>query len=255
MIKPFTLLTIGKNIINKAHAEGIELRLFGGVGVRACCGSDNPLYMQRRGSPDIDFVCNINQIDKVSRLLRNMAIRPVTAPGYQRKCEYQTFTFESGTDLVRLDIYYGNLEFNHLIPPPYILPAPRYTIPVTQLFLSKLAIVELVEKDAIDILLLLLKYDFVNGDLSGIDKAVLLNVFTKGIKGWGLAKTCFENLRKIQIHAEMFVKDIPDRNKLFNKLEVLKLLIADSKKSPLWKLRSLVGVNYRWYNIIRPREN
>ena len=68
-----------------------------------------------------------------------------------------------------LDVFYDRLEFCHVIPLTGRLEVDRPTIPVAELLLSKLQIVQINEKDVVDVILLLLDHALGSGDADTVD--------------------------------------------------------------------------------------
>ena len=233
---------IAKAIVNAAAKNNIKLRLFGSVAVKIHC---KDMISGSKPSNDIDLVADISQLIHVNEFFNRLGCKlDNSSPNFYLNGEHRTYIisrdlYNTGNDLI-IDVYFGDLIFNHKIPHPYFDPSDEYTIPITQLLLSKLAIVELDENDISDICSILLNHQ-INGKkgnesiyIESIEKSLCT-----GFSGWCLTQTCLKNLHLITENLKRFnveqgvLEIIMDRiNKLIN-------IILFSKKSILWKIRNL----------------
>lgn len=119
------LINIAKHIIDKANSKGIKLRAFGRIGVAISC------KMEEIDTQDIDLFGSDIKVDLLSQFFREI--------GFPHK-KYNNagcYNFYSSDNSLRLDVYLNELVFAYKVPGPFF-PTGQYTIPVTQLFLSKL---------------------------------------------------------------------------------------------------------------------
>jgi hypothetical protein len=117
---------------------------------------------------------------------------------------------------------------------------PR-TLPLTDLLLTKLQIVEVNEKDLVDTMALFQDYD-VRTDDEGLNSVYLAHL-TAG--DWGLYKTLMTNLQKAHTfaHDRSMPRHIPAR------ISMLSEAIEAQPKSLAWRARAIVGERVRWYEL------
>ena len=125
------------------------------------------------------------------------------------------------------------------------LDAHPVTIPLAELLLSKLQIVELNRKDALDIVTLLLDNEVgFNDDAINLDRIARLC-----LRDWGLYKTMTINLSKVE---NILVNDNPglkqeDTQIVLGRIDRIRRVFDRTAKPILWKLRDRVGTRIRWY--------
>src|ERR1700731_1652830 len=147
------LISIAKSLIEAADRQNIQLRTFGGIGVRAHCKGIGveALSVREYKKWDLDLVAQISGLPSVDRFLRASKLELVTT-GFHRGGDYRLYERKDGHRDFTVDVYFvGQLRLNHGVPGPYFDSENKYTLPITQLLLSKLAVLELTEKDIIDI--------------------------------------------------------------------------------------------------------
>jgi hypothetical protein len=261
-LEPEFLTTCAQAFVDLASRLGLKLRVMGGVAARIRCpnmganGFARPFHRN-----DIDFVADASQIASLNDLmLGSRCVLKVTHQywgGEHRRYEYRS---EQGINLA-VDVYFGLLRFNHEIPEPYFSEASRYTIPITQLLLSKLAIVEIREVDMRDAAAILAEHSIgYNNDRDVLRPRVLLKAWCTGCSGWGLAKTCANNIAAIRQHVAA-ISSTPTAvtSLVTQRLDDLERLGVKCSKSACWRTRAAVGTSFlgkpvQWYNTVRPGE-
>ena len=120
------LIQIAKDIISKANSKGFYLKAIGRIGVALSCGKSDV------ETSDIDlFGIGIKE---------DLLIQFFRANGFPRRRVYPDSIFFWNNDgSVEVDVYLNVLRFAFTIPGPF-QPCGDFTIPITQLFLSKLYI-------------------------------------------------------------------------------------------------------------------
>jgi len=149
------------SIIEKARAQGIFLRLIGGLAVKAHCGEDD---FCKREHGDIDFIGLSHQSSLIIKTVQNF--------GYYENTDY-TFT-SGGTHLLfekpnsddHIDVFLDKLRMEHEIDLRGRLDIEENTISISDLLVCKLIIDDLTEKDYRDIIALVKDSDLGEDDLS-----------------------------------------------------------------------------------------
>jgi hypothetical protein len=153
--------------------------------------------------------------------------------------------FNSPDDSWHIDIFINRFRMCHTIEfPRSRLLADPITIPLAELLLTKLQIVQINPKDIKDIAALLLEHQPGLGDNETINVKRILEMTSQD---WGLFTTVSTNLKKIpSMMAELEIAEI-DCQVIQAKLQALDESMQKAPKSLAWKLRAVVGKAAPWY--------
>lgn len=164
-----------------------------------------------------------------------------TVPGLRRS------QFSSSSGEVRFDVYYDVLEFCHTIDLRKRVEgdANHITVPLAELLLQKLQIVELTEKDVVDAQSLLFAHSIAASDEEGINGPHLGRLCGRD---WGLWRTVTDNLHKLVALTESDSElSASDRHLIVSRISDVQAEIMKSPRSFGWRMRSIVGTRVRWY--------
>ncbi len=145
-------------ILEEAKSRAITLRLLGGVAVKYHCPSASLRTLQCY-YPDLDFFGTGEQGQSIRKLFRDLGYKP-----NQRFNALQGETrliFEDPESERRVDIFLDVFHMCHTLHIGKRLALDDYTIPITDLLLTKLQIVEINEKDVRDIIAILRDHEVV----------------------------------------------------------------------------------------------
>jgi hypothetical protein len=128
------------------------------------------------------------------------------------------------------------------------LDAP--TLPAADLLLSKLQVVRLNEKDAIDIIVLLSAIPLADADRDAISTPRIVSVTSRN---WGWWRTVVGNLATLREfiaegRAGAFGLGPDALATAADRLGKLQRMIVDAPKTARWRLRATVGERVRWYD-------
>jgi hypothetical protein len=115
-------------------------------------------------------------------------------------------------------------------------------VPLAELLLTKLQIVELNEKDLVDVVVLLHEHEIAEDD-SGVNGA---RVATLCAADWGLWRTITANLDAVRSHLDRY--DV-DAERVADRVGRLQERIEREQKSRGWRLRAKIGDRKRWYEL------
>lgn len=234
-------------LVAAGHNHGVEMRSVGGIAIwdrlpDELIGD----YERLRDDPkDIDLVApSGSESSAITEAFTDQGYVPderlIAWRGDQR---HQYFEFnESGDPVMEIDVFLG--------PPPachkFDLPEGAFAldgtaIPLTELVLQKLQIVETTEKDLLDIAFLLLAADCGTPG-NELDRDRITGLLCRD---WGFFHTAELNLEKVRgiadrlgpAHGEQ-VRTAADR--LMQQAEA-------APKSRKWKLRAKLGTKMAWY--------
>lgn len=243
-INEYIAINEAKKLISNSTQSNISLRLFGGVGIYLKCKNGIVPEILRRDYVDLDFVGLSNDIP----LLTNFFIQNGYSPlrRFNAVLGSERLLFVSDGSIGHIDVIIDKLRMCHVVDLRSRLLIDEYTIPIVDLLMSKLQIVNISEKDLNDIVLLLLNFDLGKTDKDEINILYLKNLVSRN---WGLWKTTIINLNYLISHVEGLCLSRDLSNSVLIKLSSLIDVIENCPKSPIWKLRSIIGTRVKWYEI------
>jgi hypothetical protein len=231
----------GQRLLRRADEVGVPLRLLGGVAIKLRApGELAPAFARSYG--DLDFVTSKKKAGPAADLFRAEGYTPHVAFNALHGGERLLF-FDEEHDR-QVDVFVGAFSMCHRIPLDERLEVDARSIPLAELLLTKLQVIELNEKDVRDTLALV--HDHPVGDQDG-DTLNAAQIATLCCADWGLCRTITQNLRDCRAFAEKY--DMPDRAVLLERLDVLLERIEAEPKSRAWRLRARVGDRKRWYEL------
>ena len=240
------MIAEGRRIVDAATRQGITVRLLGGVAVYLQSGPTGPLLPRPVG--DIDLAIKRGGRGALTAMLRAAGYLPDEMFNALQGAHRLLFYGEA--DGRKLDIFIGEFAMCHAIPITDRLDRDPMTVPLAELLLTKLQIVELTERDQRDIYSLCYQHQVSQGDGSEIEGD---HIADSCAKDWGLWRTAKATIERCKSNLAGY--DLaPEQTALINqRLDALWALIEQAPKSAKWRLRSRVGDRVRWY--AEPEEN
>ena len=247
-------------IVAAADAEGVLLRLMGGMAVRA--HAPDWTHRTRRAEVDLDFATRAKDRKAVFALLEREGYTP-------DKRHNALFGQHQGyfVDEVRrrpVDVLIDKLEMCHRIEFADRLDVAWPTLPLADLLLSKLQVVMINRKDVLDALVLLAEHPLADDDgardsETGLGAISLTRIQSFTSNDWGWWRTVTGNLTVLQkfldtdfTPADLDVGERPVRYEVRAQVAALREAIEAAPKSTRWRLRSTVGERQKWY--VEPEE-
>ena len=230
-----------RRVLTAAERERVSLRLLGGLAVRLHAGDDLPAGL-RREYPDLDFVTARSGGGPAGELLESLGYEPnrrFNAVNGSRR-----LIFYDRVNERHVDVFVGRFEMCHRIPLEERLDADSPTIPLADLLLTKLQVIKLNHKDAIDVTAILLHHDVGPEDDETVNQDYIAGLLAKD---WGLWRTTRGNVEAVgQLLATL---DVPDADKrvVAGRLERLWAHVESTPKSRRWRARARVGDRVQWY--------
>lgn len=231
-------------IASNAEEQGVTIRLLGAIAFRIHCGKYEYLHkMLGRSISDLDFVGYSKQRDKIEKLLHGL--------GYDKRPP-SLVTFYSLRDIYLdstqstvVDVFFDKLQMCHDIDFKNRLEVDSPTIPLAELLLQKLQIVQLTEKDVKDVMVLMREHDLADHDKEAINLPYISKLLAND---WGFYYTATTNLKKVTDMVNSFgeLKDA-DKTDIKGKIEKTLQSIEDEPKTFSWKMRARVGPSKKWY--------
>ena len=225
------LLEAALELNKRAAAVGLRPRLLGGLAIAAHL-PDGWSFDHRRIN-DVDIFSAQAERRQLATLLTEIGYEPekrFNALNGHRRMLFHAPEFD-------IDVLVGEFDMCHrlALEPRIDLDAP--TLPVADLLLTKLQIVELNEKDAGDVVLLVGSHELGTGAGDHIDLDRLVEATSQD---WGLWRT-------VHLTAERVIDTGTDAVR--GRLAAILAAIDDSPKSFGWRARARIGDRKRWYQI------
>jgi hypothetical protein len=240
-----------RDVIELAESRGVTTRLIGGVAFRA----QLPHWTYRhRPAHDIDFVVRAKEAATLARLLEERGY--LSDRRQNALYGHKQLYFVDEANQRPVDVIIDRLEMCHTLELKDRLDADPLTVGRAELLLSKLQIVKLNRKDALDVVAMLTTYEV--GDDRGISTTVISEVIGRD---WGWWRTVTGNLEVIARTLEeddgTFAADLameePGRWDPAMQVAALRRFAEETPKTRTWKLRSRIGERAVWYE--EPEEN
>ncbi|MBU2611606.1 MAG: hypothetical protein KJ606_11790 [Chloroflexi bacterium] len=233
-----------KRILKAGEDAGIILRVIGSLAFQLHC--PNFGYLQQamgRAYTDIDFAAYRKQTKEIQKLM--------IALGYSENRE--VFIVSEGARAIfdkpeaglHIDVFYEKLDFCHIISWIGRLEVDAPTIPLAEMLLEKMQIVQINEKDVIDTIMLLLEHPLGDKD----DETINIEHIA-GLCGsdWGLWRTTTMNLDKVRLLAQSYDQlTTQQKAKVASQVTTALARLEREPKSLAWRLRARVSDRVKWY--------
>jgi hypothetical protein len=146
----------------------------------------------------------------------------------------------------QVDVFIDSFRMCHQIPLSGRLNGDELTVPLAELLLTKLQIIELNEKDVRDTVLLLHGHPIEDHDDDAVNGAQIAQLCAND---WGLWRTITANLERCSSHVGDYELEQADRDRISTRFDELLGRIEEEPKTRGWKLRAKVGERKRWYEL------
>ncbi len=225
------LIDEGLAVVAAADERGLVLRLLGGVAVALHC---RPASGEAGHRPigDLDAATSRRDAKAVAGALRELGYEPETRFNALHGDRRLIFHGPAG----KLDVFVGVFEMCHRIDLEPRLELDSPTLTASDLLISKLQVVELNAKDALDAGLLLQEHELAHGNGDRIDLDYLA-----GLAGddWGLWRTMTLTLdRLVELEPATAAK-----------ADGVREALDEAPKTRRFRMRARVGERKRWYEI------
>jgi hypothetical protein len=240
-----------RRIIEAAASADLTLRLLGSLAFQTHCPKYGHLQEKMgRAYTDIDLAGYSREARQVRALLERL--------GYVEEREVFVVSeggraiFESLDRRMHVDVFYEKLDFCHVIPWSGRLEVDSPTIPLAEMLLEKMQIVEINEKDVIDTFILLLEHPLgeIDRETINMDRVAKLCA-----EDWGLWRTITMNLGKVRQLTNGYAQLSDDEKRQVRAQADSALSRIEAQPKPLaWRLRARVGDRVKWYKDIDAAE-
>lgn len=230
-----------RRIVAAGEAQGLALRLLGGLAV-ALHAPSAALPALARSYADIDLVAPARSGGRAEALLAGL--------GYQPD---QQFNLLNGAERLlfydpprqrQVDVFVGQFSMCHRLPVAERLSLEPLTLPLAELLLTKLQIVQLNEKDLRDICALLLDHPVGAGDAETVNRERVAQLCAED---WGLWKTVGLGLERARRFAAALEPQAA--RTVVERAAALARALEEAPKPLRWRLRAAVGERVPWYEL------
>jgi len=237
-------------ILDIAKKKQVVLRLLGALAFRIHCSNFSQLFgVLGREISDIDFAGYSSQAKNITAVF--------TEAGYIHDTEAMHEVALSGRmtfrprpkPIPRIDVFLDRLDMSHMIDFRGRLELDYPTLDLADMFLEKMQIVMINEKDIQDTIVLLREHE-VSGvnDEGKIDVGHVANILAND---WGFYYTVVSNLGKVANALQKYeALSQSDREVVGERIHSILGLIEGAPKSTKWKLRAKIGTKKKWYKDI-----
>lgn len=226
----------GVRVLELAERSGVPLRLLGGAAI-ALRTPALPAQLAR-GYGDLDFVAAPGATASLSRLFVEAGYTPDQA--FNTLHGKRRMIFLDPERGGKADVFVGAFEMCHRIQVAERLELEPLTLPLAELLLTKLQIVELNDKDVRDALALLAGHGVAEEDGDTINAARVAQLCASD---WGLWRTITANLAAVRAYGPAYDIDVDAA------VDALLARIETEPKSRAWRLRARVGERMRWFEL------
>jgi hypothetical protein len=193
---------------------------------------------------DLDFATAKKSSGDLQKLLRDLGYEPHV--GFNAMNGKERLLFYDNPNGRQVDVFVSSFRMCHEIPLEKRLTVDEDTVPLAELLLTKLQIVELNEKDVRDTVLLFHGHDVADHDDEAVNAARIAELCAGD---WGLWRTITANLARCREHLNDYSLPDADLERVRRRLDAVLERIEQAPKSRGWKLRAKIGERKRWYEL------
>ena len=245
------------DLVDAARADGLDVRLIGGLAVLALCADP---AVCRRDHRDLDVVAPRAQAKRLlgtfSRLgyEENRHVRFASAGALMqvyRECLHAGTRGRPHAD-DRVDVYLDAFRLHHTIVLRRRLGAEPYTVPPSDVLLAKLLRPRMSETDVLDVAALLRGVDVREEESAGTIGVRYLA--RAGARDWGLYHDVTLNLGRIAGEAGVLDLGGGQAERVRAAAERILEAMKAARKGSRWRLRAAVGERLPWYDAVDENE-
>jgi len=231
-----------RRVVDAAASKSVTLRALGAVAFRIHSPGHLAIHAATgREISDIDLAGYKKQGSEICSVMSGL--------GYELNKAMlileDRYFFADKTNGVKADVFLDKLEMCHTIDFTQRLDLDYPTVPLAELLLEKLQIVQIESKDIIDVAMLLSEHSVGSGEKDVVDEAYIARLLAAD---WGFYYTATTNLGKIlDAVAQMPNLEQTDKTRISDNIKQLTAAIESQPKSLGWKARARVGTKKKWY--------
>jgi hypothetical protein len=236
------ILDEARRLASAALDRDVPIRLVGGLAVRIRVDETFHPGLSREYK-DIDYVTLKGRSKPVSQFFEDMGYAPNkpfnTMNGHER------LLFNDFGNGRQVDVFVGAFRMCHVIPINDRITIDPVTLPLAELLLTKLQIVNLNEKDMRDVVAILHHHEIADHDGDTINASRVAQLCGDD---WGLWRTSRMNFERVRDGVAQYEMAHDERATVEERLDRLWERIDAQPKSRGWRLRDRIGDRKRWYD-------
>lgn len=225
-----------------AAESGVVLRLMGGVAIRLKCPSTaSPPLAREYG--DVDFFGRSSESERLVSIFEECGY--TSERRFNALHGHRRLLFKDADRGRRVDVLLDHFEMCHRLDLRPRLELDAQTLPVADLLLTKLQVVEANHKDITDAVAVLVDHPVGEGPAT-IDLGYIAGLCAQD---WGLNRTLELSILRLEDSLEGLGLAREQATQARNGLGELAARIEREPKSLRWKARARVGERLRWYEL------
>ena len=232
-----------KRILQASSERKVVLRLLGGVAMAMRCPSASRDGL-RRDYIDIDLVGHEKQSKAIAEFFGDLEYEP--RERFNALMGRKRLIFNDMVNQRRVDIFLDVFEMCHKFDFKDRIGLEPLTLPLADLLMTKLQIVQINDKDLRDLTTLFVDHDVGSGDGETINADYVARLSSND---WGIYKTFTMNLSKLRDSLDGYDLSSSEVDQARTRIARLSDLIEKAPKSFSWKMRAKVGERVPWYDL------
>lgn len=246
------------HIVERGQERGIPLRIMGAVAFRVHTPGLADLHkrLNRLNNSsaeftDLDLMTYGKFGPKLEPFFNSLDYQADEHAKYQIHVWAQRQFYHDRSGNFKIDVFFDKLEMSHTIDFKNRLEMDSPTIPLAELLLEKMQIVQINEKDIKDAIILVLGHEVGDNDRDLINANYIASILAVD---WGLWYTTTLNLDKVKLFSSKY-EQLSDSGKatIASRVDSLRQRIDEFPKATKWKLRDRVGSKRKWYRDVEER--
>ena len=224
-------------VAEEAERQGVVIRLLGGVAIKVRAKDGLPPAFERDYA-DLDWIAKKGTSSRTQRFFESLGYAPQERFNALYGRERLLYLDEANERQV--DVLVGSFRMSHEVPfGGGRMTLEPLTVPLAELLLTKLQVVELNEKDVRDALAILHDHEVGEEDGDDVNGARIAELCSSD---WGLWRTFTANLKALEGHLGRY--DLAEEGE-----ERTKGRIEEEPKGFGWRMRAKIGDRKRWYEL------
>jgi hypothetical protein len=232
-----------EKILAEAEKQKVLLRLIGGMAVHLHCPQASVLPALIRDYGDLDFVTASPDDQRMREFFESIQF---SANSRFNALQGKTrMLFNCPDNSWYIDIFINEFRMCHNLKfdKSRLMQDPM-TIPLAELFLTKLQIIEINAKDVKDVAAILIEHPLGDHDHEMININRIIDITSTD---WGFFTTVRANIDKIPAFLEILKLPAKESALVESRLKELAEAMDNAPKSIGWKMRSVIGKAKKWY--------
>jgi hypothetical protein len=231
-----------RRLAARIQEAGVPLRVLGGLGIRLHAPGDMHPALARPYA-DIDLVCGRKAGRDTARFL--------VASGYEASDRFNAMNgsermiFYDRPNSRHIDLFVGSFRMCHALPLADRLERDSPTLPLAELLLTKLQVVQMNAKDTNDIIALLLDHNVDENDDDTVNSAYVAELLARD---WGLWRTSLGSLERVREAVGESALTAAEQGRVLQRAERLWERVEREPKGLRWRSRARIGDSKRWYD-------